>query len=272
MISVQKQSTANTVQVINNIKKEMKEITDAEDRVEMVILFDQAQFIEMVLNTVFSNAVFGGLLAIAILWLFLKNFKMAVSIGSAIPISVIATLILIYFSGITLNMISLGGLALGIGMLVDNAIVVLENIYRYHTMGYDRFDSATKGTAEISSAVIASTATSVVVFLPIIFLSGFAAKIFKELAMTVSFSLATSLVVSLTVIPLLCYIMLGIDSKKEALGLGNPDGSVKYKSNLITKALGAFDSGFASLTNFYSQILEYAVDNRKKAIATAMII
>ena len=129
MISVQKQSTANTVQVINNIKKEMKEITDSEDRVEMVILFDQAQFIEMVLNTVFSNAVSGGLLAIAILWLFLKNFKMAVSIGSAIPISVIATLILIYFSGITLNMISLGGLALGIGMLVDNAIVVLENIY-----------------------------------------------------------------------------------------------------------------------------------------------
>ena len=272
MISVQKQSTANTVQVINNIKKEMKEITDAEDRVEMVILFDQAQFIEMVLNTVFSNAVSGGLLAIAILWLFLKNFKMAVSIGSAIPISVIATLILIYFSGITLNMISLGGLALGIGMLVDNAIVVLENIYRYHTMGYDRFDSATKGTAEISSAVIASTATSVVVFLPIIFLSGFAAKIFKELAMTVSFSLATSLVVSLTVIPLLCYIMLGIDSKKEALGLENPDGSVKYKSNAITRALGIFDRGFEAFTEFYRQILEYAVDNRKKAVAAALII
>jgi len=269
MISVQKQSTANTVQVINNIKEELKNISDSEDRVEMVILFDQAQFIEMVLQTVFSNSVFGGLLAIAILWLFLKNFKMAVSIGSAIPISVIATLILIYFSGITLNMVSLGGLALGIGMLVDNAIVVLENIYRYHTLGHDRFDSVTKGTAEISSAVIASTATSVVVFLPIIFLSGFAAKIFKELAMTVSFSLATSLIVSLTVIPLLCYIMLGIDSKKEALGLENSDGSVKYKSNIIKKALVGFDRGFSEFTQFYAQTIEYAIDNRKKTMVIA---
>lgn len=272
MISVQKQSTANTVQVINNIKKEIKNISDSEDRVEMVILFDQAQFIEMVLQTVFSNSIFGGFLAIAILWLFLKNFKMAVSIGSAIPISVIATLILIYFSGITLNMVSLGGLALGIGMLVDNAIVVLENIYRYHTLGYDRFDSVTKGTSEISSAVVASTATSVVVFLPIIFLSGFAAKIFKELAMTVSFSLATSLIVSLTVIPLLCYIMLGIDSKKEALGLENPDGSVKYKSNIIKKSLSGFDRGLSEITEFYAQTIEYAVDNRKKTLAIAVAI
>lgn len=272
MISIQKQSSANTVQVINSIKKELNKITKEDDSVDLVILFDQAKFIEQVLQTVFSNAVFGGLLAIAILWLFLKNFKMAVSIGTAIPISVVATLSLIYFSGITLNMISLGGLALGIGMLVDNAIVVLENIYRYHTLGYNRYDSAVKGTSEISSAVIASTVTSVVVFLPIIFVSGFAAKIFRELAMTVSFSLATSLVVSLTVIPLLCYMMLGIDERKEKEGLENPDGSVLYKVGFIIKALAIFDKGYEEFVEFYRQIIDYAIENRKKTIAVAVAI
>ncbi|MGB5822709.1 MAG: efflux RND transporter permease subunit [Proteocatella sp.] len=272
MISIQKQSTANTVQVINNIKKELDKITTEDDSVDLVILFDQAKFIEQVLRTVFSNAVFGGLLAIAILWLFLKNFKMALSIGTAIPISVVATLSLIYFSGITLNMISLGGLALGIGMLVDNAIVVLENIYRYHTLGYSRYDSAVNGTKEISSAVIASTMTSVVVFLPIIFLSGFAAKIFRELAMTVSFSLATSLLVSLTVIPLLCYIMLGIDERKEKEGLENPDGSVIYKVEFVRKGLAVFDRGYEELVEFYRQIIDYAIENRKKTVAVAVAV
>lgn len=272
MVSIQKQSTANTVQVINSIKKEIDKIMEKDDSVDMVILFDQAQFIEQVLKSVFSNALSGGLLAIAILWLFLKNFKMAASIGTAIPISVVATLILIYFSGITLNMVSLGGLALGIGMLVDNSIVVLENIYRYHTLGYSRYDSAIKGTSEISAAVIASTMTSVVVFLPIIFLSGFAAKIFKELAMTVSFSLATSLVVSLTVIPLLCYTMLGIDEKKEAQGLENPDGSVKYKLGFVRRGLAIFDKGFEELTEFYRQVINYAIENRKKTVAITLAI
>lgn len=274
MLSIQKQSNSNTVQVINNIKKEMGKILEKDDRVDMVILFDQAQFIEQVLQTVFSNAVSGGLLAIAVLWFFLKNFKMALSIGTSIPISVVATLILIYFSGITLNMISLGGLALGIGMLVDNSIVVLENIYRYHMLGYNRYDSVVKGTSEISSAVVASTMTSVVVFLPIIFLSGFAAKIFKELAMTVSFSLATSLIVALTVIPLLCYIMLGIDSVKEATGKSHSDGSVEYKFAFIMKVLHVFDSIFEKLKEFYGQMIVYALGNRKKilAIVTAIFI
>lgn len=272
MLSIQKQSNSNTVQVINNIKKEMGKILEKDDRVDMVILFDQAQFIEQVLQTVFSNAVSGGLLAIAVLWFFLKNFKMALSIGTSIPISVVATLILIYFSGITLNMISLGGLALGIGMLVDNSIVVLENIYRYHMLGYNRYDSVVKGTSEISSAVVASTMTSVVVFLPIIFLSGFAAKIFKELAMTVSFSLATSLIVALTVIPLLCYIMLGIDSVKEATGKSHSDGSVEYKFAFIMKVLHAFDSIFEKLKEFYGQMIVYALGNRKKILALAIAI
>lgn len=272
MISIQKQSNANTVQVINSIKKEMNNLLEGNDKIDMVILFDQAQFIEQVLQTVFSNAVFGGLLAIAILWFFLKNFKMALSIGTSIPISVVATLILIYFSGITLNMISLGGLALGIGMLVDNSIVVLENIYRYHMLGYNRYDSVVKGTGEISSAVIASTMTSVVVFLPIIFLSGLAAKIFKELAMTVSFSLATSLIVSLTVMPLLCYIMLGIDSKKEETGKSHSDGSMEYKFGIIMKILHSFDEIFEKIKNFYSQIIVYALGNRKKVLALAIVI
>lgn len=272
MISVQKQSTANTVQVINNIKKELNKMVDEDDTVDLVILFDQAKFIEQVLRTVFSNAVFGGLLAVVILWLFLKNFKMALSIGTAIPISVIATLSLIYFSGITLNMISLGGLALGIGMLVDNAIVVLENIYRFHTLGHNRYDSAVNGTKEIGSAVIASTMTSVVVFLPIIFLSGFTAKIFRELAMTVSFSLATSLIVSLTVIPLLCYIMLGIDERKEKEGLENPDGSVIYKNQAVRRALAAFDRAYEEFAGFYRQIIDYAIENRKKTVSVALAV
>lgn len=282
MLSIQKQSTSNAVQVINAIKSEIEKIEETDSSVDISIIFDQAGFIEMVLSTVMSNAVLGGVMAIFILWIFLKNFKMALVIGTAIPISVIATLVLVYFSGITLNMISLGGIALGIGMLVDNAIVVLENIFRYHKLGNNPYDSAVNGTKEITSAVIASTLTSVVVFLPIIFLEGFTAKIFKELAMTVSFSLLASLVVSLTVVPLACYIMLksektSSDSEKlvqtKENTLVDEDGKIiNHKLKFVDKLLIKFDKYYAKLENFYGNTLSYALDNRKKIIIISFTI
>ena len=133
----------------------------------------------------------------------MRNFRSTLIIGVAIPISIIATFTLMYFNGLTLNMVSLGGLALGVGMLVDNSIVVLENIFRYRQEGYNRLDAAREGSDEISMAVVASTLTTVAVFVPVVFVEGIAAEVFREMALTVSFSLLASLVVALTLVPML---------------------------------------------------------------------
>ncbi len=155
------------------------------------------------------NAIQGGLLAVLILLIFLKRIKSTLVIATSIPISIITTFILIYFSGTTINIISLGGLALGVGMLVDNAIVVLENINRFDAMGYKAENSALKGTSEVTNAIVASTLTTIVVFLPIIFVEGIAAQIFRDMALSVTFSLLASLIIAITLIPMLFAKLFG---------------------------------------------------------------
>lgn len=213
-ISVMKQSGVNTVNVSKEINKELEEIKKDYPGIDIVKVFDQADYINFAIEGVISNAVLGGALAILILYVFLRSIKSTVIISLAIPISVIATFILLYFTGVTLNMMTLGGLALGIGMLVDNSIVVLENIYRHVSEGNKIKEASILGANEVAGAVTASTLTTVGVFLPVIFVQGLTAMIFKELAMTIVLSLVASLAVALTLIPMLTSKLLTGEIKK----------------------------------------------------------
>ena len=252
-IMVQKQTDANTVAVSSSVNNEIDKIINSLDYdLKIVPIMDQADFIKRSIGNVGRNAIIGGLLAILILFMFLRNYRSTIIIATAIPVSVITTFMLIYFGNLTLNMMTLGGLALGVGMLVDNSIVVLENIYRYRTEGYSRLEAAKQGSQEVGMAIVASTLTTIVVFLPIIFMGGIAAELFQELALTVTFSLLASLIVSLTLIPVMSSKILKID-KKEKENL-NKEGIIdkikeKYKTTLL------WSLGHRKLVIFLSIIL-----------------
>jgi len=209
-LSIQKESDANTVQVARAVRKELERLREElGGDVELSVVFDQAEMIEDSIRSVANNGLMGALIASAVLLLFLHNVRAIVIVVISIPLSVIATFMLIYFSGMTLNIISLGGLALGVGMLVDNTIVVLENIFRHLKGSGDPREAAEKGTNEVAAAVIASTLTTVSVFVPVLFVQGLAKQIFLDMSLTVSFSLAMSLVVSLTLVPVMASRWLG---------------------------------------------------------------
>lgn len=203
IISIQKESTANTVEAASLVHDEIEILQNEFTSVEVVPIMDQSQYINDTIGTVTRSGLIGILLAVVILFLFLKRFAPTLIIGIAIPISVIFTFTMIFFSDITLNMISLGGLVLGIGMMVDNSIVVLENIYRLRQEGYSAVEAADKGASQVTMAIVASTLTTVSIFAPIIFMQGMIADMFKELAMTITFSLLASLIVALTLVPML---------------------------------------------------------------------
>ncbi|MEA3422600.1 MAG: efflux RND transporter permease subunit, partial [Bacillota bacterium] len=212
-------------------------------------------FINKAIGNVAISGIVGGLLAVLILYLFLRNIRTTTIIAISIPVSIIATFALIYFYGITLNLMTLGGLALGLGMLVDNSIVVLENIYRYRDMGYSRADAAREGTNEVSMAVIASTLTTVAVFLPIVFVEGVTSILFKELALTVTFSLLASLVVALTVVPMLSSLILKIDHVQDE-----------------KKRFSYFDRAFKKVENFYTGLVKKAINRRKSTFALMLVV
>ncbi len=202
-IEVLKETGSNTVQVARRVYEAIAALEAELGDIYFVTVADESQFIEDSIGSVQGNAVFGGLLAMAILYLFLRNFTVTAIIGTSIPVSIMFTFVLINFSGMTLNMLSLGGLALGVGMLLDNAIVVLENIFRHRQLGSSPKEAAVEGASEVGMAVFASTLTTVAVFVPVIFIEGFASQIFRDLSLTVTFSLASSLAVALTLIPML---------------------------------------------------------------------
>ncbi|MGM0602669.1 MAG: efflux RND transporter permease subunit [Bacillota bacterium] len=231
-LSIQKQTDANTVEVADLVKEEMKLIEDDYSNYSFAMAMDQSEFIQDSINSVSRNALLGGLLAVIILFLFLRNIRSTIIIATAMPISIIGTFILMYFADVNLNVISLGGLALGVGMLVDNAVVVLENIYRYRSMGVGKVEAAREGSSEVGMAIAASTITTVVVFLPIVFVEGMAGQLFKDLALTVAFSLIASLLVALTLIPMLSSKMLKISSKE--LDRNKKEGKIKstYRKGL----------------------------------------
>ncbi|MGO4889355.1 efflux RND transporter permease subunit [Anaerobacillus sp. MEB173] len=203
-ISILKENGSNTVSVVRTINEKIAQLQDElPEGIEIKSIFDQSRFIEQSIRAVSWNMAFGSILAAFVLFLFLRNLRSTLIISVSIPISILSTFLLLYFSGQTLNLLTLGGLALGIGMMVDNAIVILENIYRLRQNGLSLKDAAIEGTAEIGGAIIASTLTTVVVFLPIVFVDGLAAQLFKPLALSIAFSLIASLFTALMIVPLL---------------------------------------------------------------------
>ena len=202
-LSVYKEMQFNTVKVVELINSQLKVIEQALPGYKFQVVGDQGSFIKRAIDDVKSTAVLGLALAIIVLFLFLRRIGTTLIISLSIPISIVATFNLMYFNDLTLNVMTLGGLALGGGMLIDNAIVVIESIFRNHERGVSREDSIITGTTEVSGAVIASTLTTVVIFLPIVYLHGVSGELFKDQAWTVAFSLISSLFVALFVIPML---------------------------------------------------------------------
>lgn len=210
LLSVLQQSDANTAAVSKEFMKGLEELLERDKYkgIQANILFDQGDFIRLAISNIGTSLILGGIFAVAVLLLFLRNAKSPLIIGVAIPYSVIVTFVLMYFSNFTLNIMTLGGLALGIGMLVDNSIVVIENIYRHLSMGKDPKEAAMDGVKEVGAAITASTLTTIAVFLPVVFITGIIGDLFTEFALTISFSLFASLVVALTVVPMLASLLL----------------------------------------------------------------
>ncbi|MEG9296412.1 efflux RND transporter permease subunit [Mangrovibacillus sp. Mu-81] len=210
LFSVLQQSDANTASVSKAFQNELDRLLEQEQykSIKANILFDQGDYISKAIGNITNSLLIGGAFAMLVLFMFLKNVKSPLIIGVAIPYSVIVTFVLMFFADFTLNIMTLGALALGIGMLVDNAIVVIENIYRHLSLGKDARTAASEGAREVGGAITASTLTTVAVFLPVVFISGLLGELFTEFALTISFSLIASLVVALTVIPMLASRLL----------------------------------------------------------------
>lgn len=202
-MAVRKQSGANTVAIAAEARKVMGQINREREDIDLLLVIDQSQFIQNSINSVQKSAVFGGLLAIFVLYLFLRNKSTTLIIALSIPISIIATFGLLFFNGLTLNQMSFGGLALGIGLIVDSSIVVLENIIRLRENRHSLEESALVGTKQVTGAIIASTLTTSVIFLPVIFMQTISGMLFKELALVVVFALLCALLVALTLVPML---------------------------------------------------------------------
>lgn len=202
VLSIAKQNEYSTKEVSDNIAEEFEKISKEDDTVSFTALMDQGMYIELVANSVLENLFLGAILAILILLLFLKDIRPTGIIAMSIPVSVVFAIVLMYFSGVTLNVISLSGLALGVGMLVDNSIVVIENIYRLRNDGYAVKQAAIKGAGQMVGAITASTLTTVCVFLPIVFTSGITKQIFSDMGLTIAYSLFASLVVAITFVPM----------------------------------------------------------------------
>ncbi|ARI76100.1 efflux RND transporter permease subunit [Halobacillus mangrovi] len=254
VLSVLKKTDANTVETANQVNDALDEMEeDLPEGVDTEIVLDTSEFIKISINSVVLNIILGGIFSIIVLLLFLKSVRATLVIGLSIPIAIISTFTLMYFTGETLNVLTMGGLALGIGMMVDSSIVILENIVSYRQQGYSMVEASKKGASELAPAVIASATTTLVVFLPIIFVEGIASELFTPLALTIMFALIASLAVSVTLIPML-------------------------SSKLLTKSLKEngrrywFDRLMDKVNDGYRAMLRWVLKFRKTAIAITLAL
>ena len=216
MLSLQKQTGYSTGDVSDKLKAKFEKLMKEDSALHVITLMDQGIYIDMVMDSIVKNILFGGGLAILILLVFLRDLRPTLVVAFSIPISLVTAIVCMYFSGVTLNVISLSGLALGIGMLVDNSIVVIENIYRMRGEGASMKDAAIEGAKEVAGAIMASTLTTVCVFLPIVFTEGITRQLFVDMGLTIAYSLFASLLVALTVVPAMASkILTGSSLKKE---------------------------------------------------------
>lgn len=240
-LSIYKENKYNTVQAVENITKKLEELKKSMPGYEFHVISNQGDFIGASIGEVKDSAVMGILLAMIILYIFLRRINTTFIVSISIPVSIIATFNLMYFNGLTINIMTLGGLALGAGMLIDNAIVVMENIYRNLENGLSPKEAAIKGTSEVAGAITSSTLTTIVVFLPIVYIQGAAGELFKEQAWTVSFSLLSSLFAAILLMPMLAskYVNKTTKSKEsvQIKGYGKFVGKLlKYRYTVVTTA------------------------------------
>jgi HAE1 family hydrophobic/amphiphilic exporter-1 len=221
-----------------------------------LVVIDQSDFIQNSIDNVQQSAVWGALLAIFILYLFLRNGSPTFIISLAIPVSIIATFGLLYFTGLTLNQMSFGGLALGVGLIVDNAIVVLENIVRLRSNGKSLMESSLTGTREVAGAIVASTITTSVIFLPVVFMQTITGTLFQELALVVVFALFCSLLVALTLVPMLASKFMSV----------KPDNDEKAQKK------GRFQLFFERFENKYKSFLQVAIQRKYTVFGVSLLL
>jgi HAE1 family hydrophobic/amphiphilic exporter-1 len=272
-LALYKEGDANTVAVASAVEKRLERVKkELPEGVEVIVGADQSRFIRASIDEVIHNAALGGIIAIVVLLFFLKDLRSTLIIAVTIPVSIVATFFLMYQTGTTLNVMSLGGLALGVGMLVDGAIVVLEAIHKRREKGESGAEAAQNGASEVGMAVIASVLTTVVVFVPVVFVEGMAAQLFRDQAVTVSISLMASLIISLTLIPLMAA------GRSEGTGTGTARTGalaaalrgVRRAFALLGRAVAwplrpvsrGFDRALAALTNAYPPALRWALRSR----------
>jgi len=254
-IVVSKQSDANTVQAAAHVKKELENIKKVLPQgVDFEILFDTSEFTSNSLKNLSDTAIMSLIVVILVIFAFIRSFRGSLIMAISMPISIILTFAVLYLSDLTLNVISMAGLALAIGMLVDNSIVVLENIFRYRSLGYKSVEASEQGASEMSTAIIASTLTTLSVFVPVLFVPGITGQLFKEMVLTVTFSLTVSLLVALTLVPMMASVLLKerLDNKKSKNG---------DKPNALKK-----------LTDKYQKILHWSLYHKKYVLLMALLM
>lgn len=256
ILSVNKQSGSNTAQIAELAKAEFDSLLKSNDSLQWNIVMDQSDYINMTVDNAIQNIWMGVLFAAIVLFLFLRDLGATLAVTIAMPCCILFTFLIMNVLGITLNMMSLGGITLGVGMIVDNSIVVLENIFTYRADGYDRLEACTKGTGEVIGAVIASTLTTVAVFLPIALSGGMAGMMFKEFCITIVALLLSSLIISVTLVPLLCYFLLGSTKQKSV----KPQGS------------GATPITEKPLSRAYRSSLNFLITHRWAGVALTVVI
>ena len=289
-LAIYKEGDANTVQVANRVERRLETIRESlPGELELVKIYDQSEFISAAIQQVTSAAIFGGILAIMVLYGFLQDSRATTIIAVAIPVSVIGTFLLMYSNDVSLNIMSLGGVALAVGMLVDNAIVVLENIVRKREQGQGILEAARNGTAEVSTAVIAATLTTIAVFFPMVFISGVAGQLFRDQALTVTFALIFSLIVALTLIPMLA--ALGTGSRYQEAGEETPPNRFTRAIATVVRAFGVVFAGvkwlcwiilwvpgwllqhlYLSVAKGYEPVLRWSLSHRAAVVGGAAAI
>ena len=289
-IAIFKEGDANTVVVSDAVKRELALLSEAGGDLlqggKVEVVFDQATFIEQAVDEVLNAAVLGGILAIFVLYLFLRDVKSTAIIGLSIPLSVVATFFAMYASGISLNIMSLGGLALGVGMLVDSSIVVLESVQRYKTQGESPLRAAREGSSVVANAVVAGTLTTICVFVPIVFVEGVAGQLFADQALTVTYSLVASLIVALMLIPMLASLsMNGAEDEPSTGGLAvrAPAHGLRLfiwvfrrigglLSALVWPLVWLFEGIYETLAKRYPALLAWALRHRLSVIVGFAVI
>jgi HAE1 family hydrophobic/amphiphilic exporter-1 len=256
-LQIQKQSGTNTVAVVDGVRAELARVNAEVPGVHVIVTQDTSTFITRAIHNVQEHAVVGGVLVILIIFAFLRDFRSTLIVCTSIPVSVIGTFALLYFGGFTLNTMTFGGLALGIGMIVDAAIVVLENTHRHLHMGKDKMTAAIDGSEEVWSAILASTLTHIAVFVPLLFLSGTASILFTQLSFVVMFSLAMSLFVAVTIVPVLC-----------ALWLKTPEEET-HATGIVARLFRLSERFLDAMDEQYRRAIHFALAHRPSVILAA---